>query len=90
MFIQLSVVSKSRAAKISHQCMPLVMRLEVPDAQIRGHLAEVASHLTSRLRKLDHVSKVQQQSQDSSHPDDHFQSRYVSPGLKTIFLFTFQ
>ena len=62
--------------------MPLVMGLEVPDAQICGHLAEVASYLTSRLRKLDHVSKVQQQSQDSSHPDDHFKSRQVSSGLK--------
>ena len=25
-------------------------------------------------------------SQDSSHPDDHFQSRYVSPGLNTLIL----
>ena len=25
-------------------------------------------------------------SQDSSNPDDHFQSRYVSPGLNTLIL----
>ena len=66
-----------------NQYTPIVMELEVPDVQIHCHLEELASYLTNRLRKLYHVSKSNNSlSQDSSHPDDHFQSRYVTAGFK--------
>ena len=60
MFIHLSVVSKSKAEKLSNQYMPLVMELEVPDAQIRSHLEKRAPYPNNS--KLDHVSKLQEQS----------------------------
>ena len=47
---------------MSKQYMPLVMELEVPDAQIRSHLEKLVSYPNNRLRKLDHVSKLQEQS----------------------------
>ena len=48
MFIHLSVVSKSKAEKMSNQCMPLVMELEVPDAQIGSHIEELAAQTRPR------------------------------------------
>ena len=50
--------------------------------QVGLSLLHVMHVMKSLLFMIFLVGANNSPSQDSSHPDDHFQSRYVTPGLK--------
>jgi len=57
-------------------CRPLAFRQPVEKKSSGSLDLKLTSHRLSVVNKSPF--------QDSSHPDDHFQSRYVTPGFKTF------